>query len=185
MSTKCGNTYAGCTDFHVRVHNLACFVIHLHFFFGITVFREHVDLRNQVECQLISKLLYCHRLVGQYLTVLFVQLVHSGSTGTAGSLISRYVHGFYMRKLFDGFQCNYHLDSCTVRIGNDATRTLQRICGIYFGHYQRHISVHTESAGVVDHHSTVFGDCFLELLGCSCTGRSESNVYSFKVIVVL
>ena len=167
------------------MHDLACFIIHLHLFFRITVFCKHVDLRNQVESQLIGKLLYSHRFVCQYLTILFVQFVHGSGTRTTCCLIGRHMHGFYMRKLFDGFQCNYHLDSRTIRVGDNAARTFQCILCIYFRHHQRHIGIHTESAGVVDHHSTILGDCFLELLGCSCTGRSESNVYSFKVIVVL
>ena len=167
------------------MHDLTCFIVHFHFLFRITVFCEYVNLRNQVESQLIGKLLYSHRLVCQYLAILFVQFVHSSSTRTTCCLIGRHVHGFYMRKLFDGFQCNYHLDSRTIRVGNNATRTFQCIFGIYFRHNQRYIGIHTECAGVVDHHSTILGDYFFEFLGCSCTGRSESNVYPFKVIVVL
>jgi len=167
------------------MHDFTCFVIHLHLFFRITVFCEHVDLRYEVESQLICKLFYCNRFICQYLAILLVQFVHSGSTGTAGCLIGRYVHGFYMRKLFDGFQCDNHLDCCTVGVGNDTAWTLQCVFGIYFRHYQRYIRIHTESAGVVDHHSAVFSDGLFELFGCSCTGRGESNVYPFKVIVVL
>ena len=106
-------------------------------------------------------------------------------TGTARCLVSRYMHSFYMRKLFDGFQCDNHLNGCAIRVGNHTTWTIFSISCIYFGHYQGYIGIHTESAGVVDHHSTILGDCFFELLGCSCSGRSESNVYPFKVIVVL
>ena len=65
-----------------------------------------------------------HRFVCQYLAILFVQLVHSSGACTACSLIGGYVYGFYMRKLFDGFQCHYHLDSSTVRVGDNAARTV-------------------------------------------------------------
>ena len=33
-----------CADFDVGVHNLTCFVVHLHLFLGISVFSEHINL---------------------------------------------------------------------------------------------------------------------------------------------
>lgn len=37
VGTKSGYTNASCADFNVGMHNLACFVVHLHLFFGISV----------------------------------------------------------------------------------------------------------------------------------------------------
>ena len=122
------------------------FVVHLHLFLGISVFSEHINLGNQIECQLIGEFLHGHGFTRQYLAILFVQLIHSSGACTAGSLIRGYVYGFYMRKLFDGFQCHYHLDSSTVRIGDNAARTVFGIGGIDFGYNQRNIGIHTESA---------------------------------------
>ena len=106
-------------------------------------------------------------------------------TGTARCLVSRYMHSFYMRKLFDGFQCDNHLNGCAIRVGNHTTWTIFSISCIYFGHYQGYIGIHTESAGVINHYRTIPGNSLLKLFRRACTGRSESNVHPFKVIVVL
>jgi len=90
-----------------------------------------------------------------------------------------------MRKLFDGFQRHYHLDSSTVRVGDNTARTVFGVSGIYLGHNQRHIGVHTESAGIVDHHGSVLGNGFGELFRGACACGSESDINPFKVIVVL
>ena len=92
MRAKCRNAYASSADLYIRVHDLAGFVVHLHFFLGITVVSEYVNLRNQVERQLISEFFYSDRFTGQYLTVLFVKFIHCGSSGSTGSLISGYVY---------------------------------------------------------------------------------------------
>ena len=47
-----------------RVHNLACFVEHLHFFFGVSIISEYINLRNEVECQLVCKLFNSNRFTG-------------------------------------------------------------------------------------------------------------------------
>ena len=167
------------------MHDFAGFVKHLHFFFCISVFCKYVNLRNQIESQLVCKLLNSDRFIGQNLAILFIKFVHSGCAGTTGCLISRYMYGFYMRKLFDGFQCDNHLDGCAIRVSDHAARTIFSIGCIHFGHHQRYICIHTESAGIIDHYRTILGNGFLEFLRCACTGRSESNVHPFKVIVVL
>ena len=70
-------------------------------------------------------------------------------------------------------------------MGNDATRTYERILGIDFRDDQRHIGILTELAGVVDHHGTVPGDGLRKLSRCTRTGTGESNVNTLEVIIVL
>ena len=50
------------------MHDLACFIIHFHFLFRISVFCEYINLRNQVEGQLIRKLFNSDRFYNQDLT---------------------------------------------------------------------------------------------------------------------
>ncbi|MPM74285.1 hypothetical protein SDC9_121271 [bioreactor metagenome] len=56
------------------------------------------------------------------------------------------MHAFNVRNIFDRFQRHNHLDSSAIGIGNDISRACQRIFGIHFGHHQRNIVVHPESA---------------------------------------
>ena len=84
VGAESGNTYAGSADFYIRVHNLAGLVEHLHLLFGITVVGEYVDLRNEVECQLVSEFFNGYGFACQYLAVLLVQLIHGSGAGTTG-----------------------------------------------------------------------------------------------------
>lgn len=70
-------------------------------------------------------------------------------------------------------------------VGDDAARTVLGVGGVDFGHYQGYVGVHAEGAGVVYHHGSVFGDGLGELFRCACACGSESDVHTFKVIVVL
>ena len=56
---------------------------------------------------------------------------------------------------------------------------------VQLGHNQRHVVAHTERARIVNHHRAILGDGVSIFLGCAGSGRSESNVHTFKVIVVL
>ena len=50
---------------------------------------------------------------------------------------------------------------------------------------ERDILLHTEGAGVVDHHGAVLGDCLCVLEGYTPTGRDEGHVNILEVIAVL
>jgi len=90
-----------------------------------------------------------------------------------------------MRQLLDGLQHDNHHDRRAVRIGNDTTWAVQRIFSVDLRHDQRHIIVHAEGAGVVDHHSPIFRYRVCKLLTRSGTGRGKGDIHTFKIIVVL
>ena len=167
------------------MHDLLCLVEHLHFFFGISVILEYVDLGDDVISQLIGKLLHGDGFAFQYFTILLFQLGHGCGTRTAGSLIAGHVDTFDMAQVFDRLQSRHHHDGRTVRVGDDAARTLQGIGCVAFGYDERHVLVHAESAGVIYHDCPVTGDVFGKFFGCAGTGRGKGDVDVFKIIVVL
>ena len=167
------------------MHDLACFVIHLHFFLRVAVIRKYVYVRDDIVSQLISELFHSRFFAFQQLFILFYQFGHCCCACTAGSLVGRYVYTLDVRQAFDCLQCNDHLDGGTVRIGNDTARTIQCIFRVHFGNYQRYIVVHAECAGIVDHHSTIFRNGFCEFDRSTATGRNKSNIDSLEVVVML
>ena len=126
------------------MHNFASFVIHLHLLFCVTIIHKYIYLRNKVISQLISKFINSNRLASQHFAILLFQLSHSSSTSTRCRLICRYMHTFDVRQIFNRFQSHNHLNSCTIRVSYDITRTHQSIFSVHFRHYQWHIFVHTE-----------------------------------------
>jgi len=85
----------------------------------------------------------------------------------------------------DGVQGDDHLDGRAVGVGDDATGTHEGIGSIDLRYDERDILLHTEGAGVVDHHGAVLGDRLCVLEGYTPTGRDEGHVNILEVIAVL
>ena len=158
---------------------------HLHLLLGIAVVGEHVNLGDYVEGQLVCELLHGGLLAGQHLAVLFEQFCHGCGTGTAGSLITGHVDAADVADVLQSLQGHYHHDGGAVGVGYDAAGAVLCVLGIALGHYQGHVLVHAECAGVVYHHGTVLGDGLGKLLARAATGAGEGNVHALEVIVVL
>ena len=90
-----------------------------------------------------------------------------------------------VREILNRLEYHYHHDSSAVRISDDVARTVQCILSIALRNYQRHVVTHTESTGVVDHHSAILSDSLSEFLACATASRSECDVHVLEIIVVL
>ena len=170
VCTHYRHPHAHGTHFDVGVHDFARFVIHLHLLLRISVVGEDVDLRDQVVGQLVEEFLH-HRLLSlRQLHVLRPQLIHGLCTRTTGRLVGRHMHTPNVRQFLNRIQRHNHLNRRTVRVGNDTLRTFECILRVDFGHYQRNVRIHTECAGIIDHHRTVLRDRL-----CKSCGRSSSS----------
>ena len=127
------------------MHNLASLVKHLHLLLGVSVVGEHVNLRNNVVGELMRELANSHRLVVNKLLVFLLQLSHSSRTGTTRTLIACDVDALDMTQCLKRLQHYNHHDSGAVRIGNNATWTVESISRVALRHNQRYIVAHAES----------------------------------------
>ena len=82
-------------------------------------------------------------------------------------------------------ECDDHHDGGAVRVGDDSAGTVQRIGGVALGHDERHVLVHAEGGGVVNHDGTEASDVGCKLFGSACAGGGEGDVHVFEVVVVL
>ena len=89
MRAQTGDADAGSAGLHVGMENLARLIEHLHFFLGVVVVGENIDLRNHIEGQLMGKLIDLYFLPVEHLTTLLLQFLHRSSSGTRCGLISR------------------------------------------------------------------------------------------------
>ena len=169
----------------VRVHDFPRFVEHFHLFLCVAIVREHVNLRDKVVCQLVSKLLDRGRFACQQLAVLLVQFVHGCRACPACRLIGCDMHPPDVRELLNGFQSHYHQDGRAVRVGNDAPRAREGVLRVHFGHHQRHVCVHAECTGVVNHDGAVLGNRSGIFPRHVSSCRDEGNVHACEVVVVL
>ena len=90
-----------------------------------------------------------------------------------------------MRQLVDGLEHHNHHDGGAVGVGDDVAGTVERVLGVPLRHHEGHILIHAESAGVVDHHSTILGDGLSKLQAGAATSRCQGDVHVLKVVVVL
>ena len=90
-----------------------------------------------------------------------------------------------MREVLDRLDHHDHHNGGAVGIGDDSAGTHEGVGGVALGHHERDVGIHTESAGIVDHHGSVFGDGLGKLLGGAGAGGSEGDVYALEIVIVL
>ena len=117
--------------------------------------------------------------------ILLLQLCHGGGTCTRSTLVATDMYLLDMAELVDRVQYDNHHDSCTIRVGNDTTWTVQSVLCVNLWNNQRHVVFLTELAWVVNHHSTILGDGFCKLSWCTTASTCEGDVYILEVIVML
>ena len=126
-----------------------------------------------------------HLTLFNHLLILLLQFGHGCGSGTRSTLIGSHVDALDVAQFFQRLQADHHHNGRTVRIGNDTTWAVQGILGVALRHHQGHILIHTEGAGVVNHHSSVFRNVGSKFLARTSTGRCERDVHTLEVVVVL
>ena len=168
------------------MHYLPGLVVHLHLLLRVVVRRHLVDLRYDVVGKLMRELVDSrHLAVLNHLLVLLFQLFHGSRTGSAGTLIAWDVYLLDMAQLVNRVQDHNHHYGGAVRIGNDATRTVQCVLRVYLRNDQRNIIVHAELWAIVDHHGSILGDGVGKLCRRTASCAGESDIDALEVIVML
>ena len=103
---------------------------------------------------------------------LFRQLIDSLFACAGNRLICRYHYPLDPRPVMNRFQRHHHDDCRTVRIGDDPL-VIADSRRIDFRHHQRHIRVHAECAGIVNHHRARFHRMRRKLLAGSSAGEQR------------
>ena len=78
--------------------------------------------------------------------------------GAGDRLVSGDHHTLDLPLVVQRLQRHHHLDGRAIRIGDDpALGELPQVVRVHLRHHQRHVGVHAELAGVVDHHAAGLG----------------------------
>ena len=163
-----------CNQLDRRVEDLLCLGRHLPFFLGETVIKELVDMRDRIEGNLLGKQFRLHRIIYINAACLVEQLVHGRLARTRCCLIGRNNNTAHTKLVMQRLQCHHQLRSRTIRVGNDVAATIrwQRLVhrvSIYFRHDQRHIVIHAECRGIVDHDTARCTSLWRDILCCVTT----------------
>jgi hypothetical protein len=98
MASECAlcyrNAHTGGTHFGIGMHNLFGFPVHFHLFLGVIVFKENIDVRNDIHGKLVGKFADSRLFSVQLFLYLLFQFSNTLSAGTTGSLVSCYPNAF-------------------------------------------------------------------------------------------
>ena len=156
MTPERRNTYTRCRCSYIRVHNLLCFMKHLHFFFRVIVGSHLVYLWNNVVSQLMREFLNgADAPLFHNFLILLLQFFHCCCTSTRCTLVACYTHSANTAQLVNGVKHSNHHNSGAVWIGYYAARMDESILRINLRDNQRHIIFHTKLAGIINHYCPV------------------------------
>ena len=152
MATQHGNAYGGRCHLDVGVaKDLRGLDDHLPLFLGVRVVHEDVDMRNDVERDLVRKRLDGKVLAVQVLARLLVKLVHRLEARTTCGLVGAHDDALdATREIVERLERDDHLDGRAIGIGDDARMPLE-VLRVDLGDDQRHVIVDAKRARVVDH----------------------------------
>ena len=150
---------------------------HFHFFLGVAVILKNVDVRQDIESNLLRVNLTFNIFCIQQVGCLFGKLFNSLLTRPGDRLIGADVDALDTNSIIDRLQRHQHLDSGTVGVGDDAVFL---IVGNFFridlGHHQRNLVVVAVLGGVVDHHTSGSRRLGCVFPGYRSPGRKQADL---------
>ena len=189
MASVYRNANGGSSDSHtVIAHDLLGLVDHLHLFLSVEIFLEYINLRNQVESNLIMFSQRCTRQnIGNYRTslvnslYLLLQLSHSFLTATRYSLIGGYNYTLNLGYIIKRLQSHNHNNGRAVRVSNN-TLVVGNSLWVYLWYNQWYFWVHAESTGVINNYSTSLYSSRCKGLASSAASE-ESNIHTLEGVL--
>ena len=154
---------------------------HLHFFLGVVVLKEDVDVRDAVERDTVGIHVHFGLFQIEHLADLRFQFADALLPGAGNGLIGGDHHAADACGVVQGLQGHDHLDGGAVRVGDDAVVPFQRF-GVHFGHDQRATLVHAPRAGVVHDDAARGGGVGGVLFGGGAARGEDGDVDAFEHI---
>ncbi len=143
------NSHRGCGHPDgIILHDLPGFVHHLHFFLGVTVVQEYINMRKRIHVDFVRISHFARNAFP-----LVHQLVHCFLPRPGDRLVRRNHDTFHLVGFMKACQRNHHLNRRAVRIGNDFIGFCQDM-GIHFRNHKLYTRFHSPCRGIVHHRST-------------------------------
>ena len=105
----------------------------------------------------------------------FLQFLHRRRTGAAGRLIGRQDHALDAVLLVDWPQRHQRRDRRAIRVGDDAL-VIPDAVSVDLGDHQRHVRIHPEGRGIVDHDGAGLHCDWRVLSGNAAASRKQRDV---------
>ena len=177
MADEHRHAHAGGDQLDIGIENLLRLDHHLEFLVGEAGILEVLDMRDDVERDLLGEQLRFDRIGDEHRARLAEQLVHRRLARAGHRLVGRHHHALDGRGVVQRLQRHHQLGGRAVRVGDDAflDAMLQHV-RVHFRHHQRHLAIHAPVRGIVDHQRAVIGDLRRPFLGHRRAGRHQADV---------
>ena len=184
MADEHRDAHAGGVHLDVGIEDLLHLDRHLPFFLGVTVVHEDVDMRDDVEGDLLGEFHRLDRIGDEHRARLAEQFVHRVFARARHRLIGRHHHAFDLGLVMQRLERDDELRGGTIGIRDDALLDAVERGSIHLGHHQRHFAVHAPSAGIVDDDGALGSDLRRPGLGQRAAGAHQNYVGAFEVEIV-
>src|SRR5688572_7974760 len=164
------------------MHDLTAFVLHLHLFLRVTRRKEGIDVRQDVESNLVGIHFLRHGLSRDDFADLTFQFFDGLRACAGHSLIAGGKDPLHVERLMQRVESHQSDGGGAIRIGDDAAMLLH-VARVNLGNDQRHRVIHAERAGIIHHHATRPGGNRAKLLRDAPTGAEERNVDARKAVL--
>ncbi len=169
VAVKYRNTNARRRDFDIGVFkNLIGFVDHFHFFFGIVVVEENVDMRQAVESNAVRVNGVFRFYAVEELADLGFKFLYAFLPGAAYCLVGGNNDALDRAHIVDRFEGDKHLNGGAVGVRNNAVVFFKGM-GVDFRNDKRTAFVHAPSAGIVNNNAAGFHGVGRKLRACAAS----------------
>ena len=177
MADEDRHAHACRVQLDLRIEDFLGLDHHLPFFLGRTIVHEDIDMRNDVEGDLLREFHRLDLIAHENGAALLEQFVHSRLPRAGHRLVRRNDHPLDRRRIVQRLQRHDQLRGRAVRIGDDVTLfvVVDRF-GIDLGHDQRNVRIHPVQRAVVDHDAAGGGGLGRIVFRRAATGCEEGDV---------
>ena len=149
---------------------------HLHFFFGVAIVHNLVNLRHRIKGNLRRHNVHFNRLPIEQACGLRRQLFNPTGARTRNRLVRGDINSCNAYRVMNWLQSSNHLNGRAVWVGDNITRgVIGHPMGVYLRHYQWNFVVITKARCIIDNH-TPLGRSFRCKFGRNIsTGRKQTN----------
>ena len=142
MANKRWNPHTGRRDFDIFIENFHRLCFHLPLLFRVAAVHEDVDMRDNIESDLLCEIDRLEMIIGINAFGLKPKLIHIFLPAARDRLIGRHNNALDFGAVMQRLKRNNHLDGRAIWIGNDAFFEVHDFIGIYLWHDERDIGVH-------------------------------------------
>ena len=186
MADEHGNAHARRGELDLGIENLLGLDHHLPLFLGIARIHEHIDMRNDVEGDLLGELLWRWLVGDENALGLRPQFVEAFLARPRHRLIGRHNDALDLGHVVERLQGHDELRRRAIRVGDDIAAVgprhiVRQHMGVHFRNHQRHILLVAKARGIIDDDAAHGANFWRPFLGDGRARRHQAEIHPREI----